>query len=228
MAFEEITDKIGKTAEKAGRTCLRIVITFLIWTGCIIIFLTLNFIFRIPWYWTVLTGVVLIFIIALITKIKNAVKKAKLGKINVKGTNVTVLEFDQLIKDGRDKISKIKILQNRINNFSVKNKIREIADITKKIYDNLESDPKNINSARQFINYYFDASVKVINKYVELSGHKDLSINIEQSLRNVESSLDVIIKAFRFQLQKQLEDNAMNIDVELKVLNDILKSEGLK
>ena len=37
------------------------------------------------------------------------------------------------------------------------------------ILDDLKKNPKNIRAARQFLNYYLDATIKIVTRYAELA-----------------------------------------------------------
>jgi len=105
-------------------------------------------------------------------------------------------------------------------------RIRDICKVGVEIFDYIKKNPGKVNKVRQFTSYYLDATKKIIEQYVELSGRRDRTPEIEQALQKVEGMLDLIKHTFDRQMANLLEDNLLDINTELTVLKNTMKMEG--
>jgi hypothetical protein len=110
---------------------------------------------------------------------------------------------------------------------AVKMKLEAVADVVHRILADLSAQPKHLQKARQFLNYYLDATVKIVQRYVSLSskGSKDKTLN--DALRRTEETIETLQKAFEKQLRLLLEDDMLDLDTELTVLRRTIEMEGL-
>lgn len=137
---------------------------------------------------------------------------------------ITPAQLKKILKNGK---RKIKILRNSADNIKeseIKTEILKIAGTAEKIFQDFTRDPKDIKAARQFITYYLDAAINVINQYSALSDNapdkKIFQAKVAELLRTIDKSFDT-------QLKRLYEDDFLNLDVEMKVLEKTMKSEGL-
>ncbi len=186
-------------------------ITFIIF----LILLKINFI------WAICTGVggylgtILLF----------PTKKSLEVELNLQG--VSMEDVQRIISEGNQKIKTIRFYSIKINNSNVRKKIEEICSVADKIIEDLRVDPKDVKAARKFFTYYLDATTRIIQRYVELSGHGLNSAELIKALQKVEDLLDTIKQTFESQLEKLLEDDLFDLETELKLLENTIKSEGL-
>jgi 5-bromo-4-chloroindolyl phosphate hydrolysis protein len=131
------------------------------------------------------------------------------------------------LREGQQKIAELRGLAPRISAPSVRAKFDLVVASAERIVDDLKKDPKDIRSARQFLSYYLDATVKIAGRYVELSSKNLDSASITEPLRRVESMLDVIHAAFEKQHAVLLQNDVMDLDAEMTLLKQTLTMEGL-
>lgn len=137
---------------------------------------------------------------------------------------------DQVNKTIGDVTKKLEILKShaeRADKASVKTKLQDISRTVENILENFKKDPKDIKAAKNFLNYYLDATINLIGKYEDLSTRRVKSENIQATLAKAESLMNIIRESFHKQYEKLLEDDVMNLDVEIEVLEKTLKMEGL-
>ncbi len=132
----------------------------------------------------------------------------------------------KVIKEGRKKIRVIKRMAKKTEDKGIKDQILAIHSVARKIFDNFEYDPKDIKAARQFLNYYLDATIKIIEQYYILSGTKT-DEKKKETLKEVEKLMGRIEKAFENQLTKLYDDDFINLDTEIRVLENAVKHDGL-
>ncbi len=140
---------------------------------------------------------------------------------------VTQAMLDETLAEGYKKLKILKDFRKNIFNETVGKKIDAIAGVIDRIFDNFKKDPKDIKTARQFLSYYLDSTLKIVDKYIDLSGRGVKSADLVQSLAKVEELLDTIYHAFEKQLEILVKDDVMDLDTELKLLESTIKMEGL-
>ena len=132
----------------------------------------------------------------------------------------------ELVRDGMEKLRQISNTTRMIQSNEVASKIRDFCKVGVEIFDYIKKNPGKVNKVRQFTSYYLDATKKIIEQYVELSGRRDRTPEIEQALQKVEGMLDLIKHTFDRQMANLLEDNLLDINTELTVLKNTMKMEG--
>ncbi len=138
---------------------------------------------------------------------------------------VTPEVLEQTLKEGRERIKLMRGYIPRVKKTEIKAKLERICVLIEKIYEDFQQDPKDIKAARQFLNYYFDASVQIINRYTELQKQSGISKNVERSLEKVENLLDTIEKTFEKQLARLLEDDVLDLDSEIQLMENTMKMD---
>jgi 5-bromo-4-chloroindolyl phosphate hydrolysis protein len=150
-------------------------------------------------------------------------QKEKDIEVELGRQGITPEMVQQAIAEGRRKTREIDAIGAKVKSTSVKKKIEAITDVCERIFQDFEKDPKDIKAARQFLQYYLDATIKILQRYSDLEEHADLSKDLSASLAKVESLLDTIHTAFEKQLAKLLEDDVMDLDVEMDLLEKTMK-----
>lgn len=133
----------------------------------------------------------------------------------------------EVIDEGKKQVRGIRNGAQMISNLEAKKKVNEICDLAEKIFNNFREDPKDIKRARRFLNYYLDATEAVIVKYKNLSEKNMKSEEAKATLAKAEETLDLIARTFQKQLEKLLENDVMDLDVELDILKKTMKAEGV-
>ena len=158
--------------------------------------------------------------------IKKVIAKIGFYKRNDKFLNKNSKKAFEIAKDGITRLKLIRKSTQKINNNKVALKIQEICKIGIDIFKNIEEHPEDLRRARQFTNYYLDATEKIVKQYIELSSKKNLSTEIEKTLTEVEETLDLIKNTFEKQIANLLTNDVLDLDTEIKVLKKTIKLEG--
>jgi len=101
--------------------------------------------------------------------------------------------------------------------------LARITDIGRQILAEIERDPRDATRARRFLNIYLDSAERVTTEYARTHRHivnRPLEDNFKQLLVDMEST-------FSDQYKKLLENDVDSLDVEINVLNERLKREGV-
>ncbi len=144
------------------------------------------------------------------------------------GSGITAEMVQTTLRESEEKIRELEKLAKQIPNENIRGKIFHIIVIVKKIYENIRKDPEKMKIARQFLSYYFDTSISIVNKYSQLSLQDVHSPEISKALLKAEDMLNSIDIAFDKQLAKLLSNDVMDLDVEIETLEKTFKAEDLK
>ena len=150
------------------------------------------------------------------------------SQLEIKFGDVSPELLESTLKDGREKIKLLESYAAKIKDPGVIKQVEHIIDVINRIFENFKKDPKDIKAAKQFLSYYFDSTLKIVNMYVDLSLQKVHTPEIEVTLSKAENMLNSIAQAYEKLLTKLLEDDIMNLDVEIETLEKTFKAENLK
>ena len=145
----------------------------------------------------------------------------------VENTNLTIEEFKKIIKDGKEKIEKLKGIGREIKNKDVSISIEKICKVMDAIFDNFEKNPNDIKLARKFLDYYLDTVKRIVELYYELSGKEVYTDKEREILEKAEGILNQIETIFQKQLGKLQEGDYLDLETELEVLETTMKMEGI-
>lgn len=200
-------------------------------SGCLIsiimgvgTFFVLKFLFKALSLWIRVFGAFGVIILILI--IFHAIKKHKESYLNFHAEGISKEILKDTIDEGAKKTAQINSYILKIQNYTVKTKIRKICDISNQILNQIKKNPKCLNSAKRFLNYYLDAVNNILQKYVDLSIQKVKSDDMKESLAKVEELLDTIIASFEKQMGKLLENDVIDLDAEISLLENTIKADG--
>ena len=132
-------------------------------------------------------------------------------------------EIAQTIDKAEEQIVEIEQANKQIKNRDFNRRIRVICEHGREILDMLQDDPADIRRARKFLNIYLDGALKVTNGYADMQTKQQS----EQFTENFENVLQTIESVFIEQKQKLLEDDILDLDVQIEVLTEQLKEEGV-
>ena len=114
-----------------------------------------------------------------------------------------------------------------IKDTEVRKKINELMRITDKITQDAIADPSDIPQIKKFMNYYLPTTIKLLNAYDRMSAQGIEGENLDKSMKSINEMLDAAIEAFKKRLDSLFEDQALDIETDIKVMNTMLAREGL-
>jgi 5-bromo-4-chloroindolyl phosphate hydrolysis protein len=136
-------------------------------------------------------------------------------------------ELREAVKEGQAKLAELRAGARSIQDPAVGAKVEAIAAVVARVLDQIRQDPRTLKNARQFLNYYLEATIKIVARYATLSSQHLRDADIQASLRRVEGMLETIRAAFEKQLALLLSNDVMDLDTELGLLEKTIKMEGL-
>jgi 5-bromo-4-chloroindolyl phosphate hydrolysis protein len=136
-------------------------------------------------------------------------------------------EAERIIKEGERKVATIRRLRRQIVDRQVGKQVDAICAVADRVFLNLRSDPRGVKAAQRFLEYYLDATVLVIHRYVGLSKHAAGNPEVQKAIFSFAEVLNLIQATFAKQYERLLRDGVLDFDTELSVLKQMIRTEGL-
>lgn len=93
------------------------------------------------------------------------------------------------------------------------------------IFEHLRKNPSKIRQARRYLTYYLDTAAGIMNKYTGFVETRLDSKEIDKVYLETEKALEILNEAFNKQFVKLMQNEMMDIEADVKVLEDTLKTE---
>lgn len=134
-------------------------------------------------------------------------------------------EMEKYLSDAREDHDVIEKALWKISNRIIKEEAEKLNQTAGTIISYLEEHPDKIKLARQFIDYYQDTAASILKRYVEL---EDTNLNTSDVMKLKEDtlkSLQTLNVAFDRQFQKLLRNEMMDMDAQMRLLEQTVKME---
>ena len=136
-------------------------------------------------------------------------------------------EVEKIIADGKLAMREMGRLYSTIEDPEVRKKINEIMRISDKIVQDAVQDESDVPQIRKFLDYYLPTTIKLLNAYDRMSDQGIAGDNLSRSMKSIEEMLDTAIEAYKKQLDSLFENQALDIETDISVMNQMLAREGL-
>ena len=124
-------------------------------------------------------------------------------------------------------LKEIRQVNDDIPDEAMSAKIDRIEEITGKILNYQKTHPDKAGQLRSFLNYYLPTTLKILRAYAQLDAQGIEGENISAAKARIEGMMDQVVAGFEKQLDKLFQDQAMDISTDVKVLENMLKKDGL-
>ena len=149
----------------------------------------------------------------------------KIGRIEVSSV-VGGEELYQKLEEAREDLDSIGRLMEQVEDETIRAQSRQLHETAASILTYLEKHPEKIKLARRFIDYYQDTASSLLAKYVEL---EDSGLNTADAASLREKTGQALIslnQAFAGQFQRLMSNELMDMDAEIRLLEQTIKMEG--
>ncbi len=136
-------------------------------------------------------------------------------------------ELQSVIYQGKPALADIRRLNDEIPDERISAQIDLIERLTAQIFDCVRKNPKKLSQIRQFLNYYLPTTIKLMEQYVTLQNQSLKTENITEGMQKIEDLLDKVIIAFQRQLDALFEADVVDITADIRVMEQMMASEGL-
>lgn len=104
-------------------------------------------------------------------------------------------------------------------------KIDRLEEVTSKIFQAVEADPRKRSSIDTFLNYYLPTTQKLLDSYAEFEATGVEGANLGQAKDRIEKTMDSIVAGFEHQLDELYKMDAMNVDSDIRVMETMLRRD---
>ena len=127
----------------------------------------------------------------------------------------TASVYDQLLFQIRD-------VNDRIPSEEMTEKIYQIENITRQIFEIVEKEPKKRSRIDRFMSYYLPTTLKLLEHYAALDKTKVEGENISRSKQSIENAMDSIVDGFRRQLDDLYSTENLDIETDIDVMMQMM------
>ena len=133
-------------------------------------------------------------------------------------------EINDIIKRGRNNLMGLRRMSMEIKHARARTLSTEICVTIERIFRTLKEKPDQISSLRPFFNYYLPTLEKILIKYKEIESS---GVPTEEITQSTITCLEDIKMATEKQYNNLFENDILDLTVEIEVLTQICKRDGL-
>lgn len=142
----------------------------------------------------------------------------------LKESNVSLYKTLELAKNQNKHILEMIL---KIENEDLRKDLNEINSTTSKIITTIEKNPEKVKKIKNFFDYYLPVTVKLVDRYDEIENQKINSEEEKNFNTTTEKTIKEINGVFKQFLNILYQSDMNDTNVEIKVLNSMLKADGL-
>jgi len=118
-------------------------------------------------------------------------------------------------------------LRGRIADTGVGAKLESILASSDQMFELLTTDASKFRLVRTFSTYYFPTTISLMKRYEDYEDNASRGPNVADAMHKIESAVGTIEQAFRHALDRLYRDEALDTEVEVEVLQQMLRNDGL-
>lgn len=122
----------------------------------------------------------------------------------------------------------IRDVNDRIPGEIMTSKIDQIEDITRKIFAEVEKNPKKRGKIDRFMTYYLPTTLKLLDYYANLDATNIDGENISGAKLSIENTMDSIVDGFATQLDELYKNENLDIESDIDVLVQMMDRDKNK
>lgn len=133
----------------------------------------------------------------------------------------------QTLENAKKQNKHIQDMIPNIDDADIKTNLKEIHDSVAKIIKTIEKKPEKVKKLKNFFDYYLPVTVKLVDRFDEIENTQISSKDTKKFYETSSKTIEEINDVFKQFLNSLYESDLMDANVEMKVLNSMLKSDGL-
>lgn len=143
---------------------------------------------------------------------------------SIKETNYSLY---QVLENAKKQNKHILEMIPLINNVVVTKNLNEIHDSVSKIIKTIEKEPGKEKLLKNFFDYYLPVTIKLVDRFDEIENQNISSLESKTFNESTIKMIEEINGVFKMFLNNLYKSDMLDTNVEIKVLNSMLKSDGL-
>jgi len=134
---------------------------------------------------------------------------------------------DALLAEGEGAVAELRRLRDAVPDAAVRGKVDEIVFVVDRIFKNLLDNPGNFNQIKRFAGFFLPATIKLLHTYDTFGQSGARGENISGTMGRIDAALDTILASYRKFFDSLFENQAIDIETDIRVLENMLRKEGL-
>lgn len=158
-------------------------------------------------------------------ELDSTAEPGKKDRFNI--ANIENEELRNMLMIGNEKLDLIDQYYEKINDPSMKEKARNLANIIEAIYRDLIADPTDMKKVRNFLAIHTDSAIKVLSKYSALfhnSDKKEIDPETQAKIHDMVSTLD---DAFQKMLNNLHENEVLALELDIELIEKDMQVRGI-
>ena len=136
-------------------------------------------------------------------------------------------DADNLLREGEKAVKELTRIRGAISETEIQHKIDALIDITDKIFKDVLEDESDYRQIRRFADFYLPTTMKLLHAYERFGSAGVTGEHIDSTLERIDAALDKIIDSYNRQYDALFKNQALDIETDITVLEQMLKKEGL-
>lgn len=136
-------------------------------------------------------------------------------------------ELDSLLEAGRKAAAEYDALKKELRDPSIRERAARLGELTRKIFEILKENHGLKSQVKRFSDYFLPAPLKLLRTYEELEKQGVRGENIDGTMEKISAILDATIEAYTREIDALFEGQALDIETDIQVLEQMMKREGL-
>lgn len=166
---------------------------------------------------SMILSIIVFLVLKLITQPHEAIETAPLDS-----------DQESVLVRGESASQALNRLWNQIQNREMREKISELENLSEKILNEVRERPEKQPKIRTFVDYYFPTTLNILEAYRRAEATGIEGENITKTKQQIISMLDsYILIVFNKQLDSLFGSDALDISMELSVLQNMMVREGI-
>lgn len=130
----------------------------------------------------------------------------------------------EILQESESLILSIDKSSELIKNSEMTQRLNKITILARDVLNILYDNPKKIRNARRFLNTYLTGAESVVERYSVTHEKNNTNNKLEQNFREVLTNIEQV---FSDQHEKLISSDVFDLDVDIEVLNTLLKKQGI-
>lgn len=123
-------------------------------------------------------------------------------------------------------MKKMRALNDAIPDHALSRQIDELETLAGQIFAEVGRDAKKLPQIRRFLNYYLPTTLQLLERYAHLQ-NAGSGENVRQAMDRIRQMIDLIVVAFRKQLDALFASEVMDITADIAVMEQLLAAQGM-
>jgi len=136
-------------------------------------------------------------------------------------------KLDALLVEGETAVGEMRRLRSAIPAGVMSTKADDLIGITEKIFKKLLVEPKVYEKVKRFSDFFLPTSIKLLLAYDRFGQSGLEGENITGTMERIETALDMTLNSYKKFFDSLFEEQALDIETDIKVLETLLRKDGL-